>query len=88
MGTWNVAGIGLDVLDTFIEQLSDNYMWDIVTLQEGIRQTEGIESEFGHLLFTSAHLVGNLRCPAILVNDRWKGLVDVSFVYTKRQWLP
>ena len=79
MGTWNVAGIAADAVDILIAQLSDNYTWDIMLLQEGFRQTDGIATEFGHLVFASGHLVGNLRCPAIFVHERWRDVVDISF---------
>ena len=87
MGTWNVAGIAVDKLDTFIEQLSDNYPWDVLLLQEGFRQTDGIASEFNHLLFTSSHLVGNLRCPAILVNERLRDGAEISFAGSGERWV-
>ena len=68
--TWNVAGIALDQFDTFIDQINDNYPWDVLLLQEGFRCTEGINVPYNHLLFTPDHVAGGLRCPAILVNQR------------------
>ena len=87
MGTWNVAGVAVDAFDDFIGQLSDNYIWDILFLQEGFRRTEGIASELGHLLFTPTTLVGNLRCPAVLVNERWKSVVNVDFAGSGDRWV-
>ena len=53
---------------------SGNYL--IVTpgfllLQEAFRRTEGIESSYNHAIFTGGVLRGGLRCPAILVHERW-----------------
>ena len=87
MGTRNVAGIGLDALDTFVEQLSDNYVWDVMLLQEGFRQTDGIAMESKHVLFPSGHLVANLCCPAILVNERWRGVAEISFAGSGDRWV-
>ena len=56
-------------------------------MQEGFRQTEGIVSEFKHLVFTSSHLVGNLRCPAILVNQRWIDELEVAFAGSGGRWV-
>ena len=87
VGTWNVAGVAVDAFDVFLGQLSDNYVWDVLFLQEGFRRTEGIASEFGHLLFTPSTLYGNLRCPAVIVNERWKSAVDVAFVGSGDRWV-
>ena len=56
VGTWNVAGLGEDSIDLFIEQLSDHYTWDVVCLQETFTRTDGIEFSSGHLLFLSRTL--------------------------------
>ena len=34
IGTWNLAGLSLDDCDLLIEQISGNYVWDFVLLQE------------------------------------------------------
>jgi len=87
VGTWNVAGIAADAVDIFTAQLSDNYIWDILLLQEGFRQTDGIATEFRHLVFASAYLVGNLRCPAIIVHERWRDVVDISYAASGERWV-
>ena len=84
VGTWNVAGIGEAVLGSFVEQLSDNFPWDVLFLQEAFCRTEGIDVEFNHYLFTSGTRAGGLRCPAILVNERWG---DVHFITSGARWL-
>ena len=86
VGTWNVAGIAIDSLDTFVEQLSDNYSWDVIMLQEGFRQTDGVDAGC-HLLFTPGQLIGNLRCPAVLVNSRWVDQVDIRFEGSGARWV-
>jgi hypothetical protein len=83
--TWNVAGIAERQLDTFIDQLSDNHPWDIVLLQEAFRRTEGIESSHHHVIFTCGELIGGLRCPAILVHERWSH--HVKFLGGGVRWL-
>ena len=89
MGSWNVAGVAVDAVDAFVEQLSDNYTWDIIMLQEGFRQNEGVPISGGHLLFTSGHLVGNLRCPAILVHERWTQdtSTSVKLIGSGKRWV-
>ena len=54
VGTWNVAGISEAELGTFVDQLSDNFPWDVVFLQEAFSRTEGIELEFNHQLWLVA----------------------------------
>ena len=71
VGSWNVAGLAEDEVDTFIDQVSDHYPWDILMLQEGFRRSEGIALASKHLLFTSGQISGGLRCPALLVHERW-----------------
>ena len=87
MGTWNAAGIAVAELDTFVEQTSDNYAWDVLLIQEGFRRLDGLELSSGHLIFTSGHLVGNLRCPAILVHERWVGKVDIRYAGSGGRWV-
>ena len=87
MGTWNVAGVGLDAVDDFLGQLSDNYVWDILFLQEGFRRTEGIACELGHLLFTPCQLAGNLRCPAVVVHEKWKASAEVRYAGSGARWV-
>ena len=83
--TWNVSGISLEHFDTFIDQLNDHDPWDVLLLQEAFRCVEGIEVPYGHLLFTPESLFGGLRCPAILVNERWKH--NVKLLSCGFRWL-
>ena len=87
MGTWNAAGIAVADLDLFVSQLSDNYAWDILMIQEGFRQTQGLDVASGHLLFTPGCLAGNLRCPAILVHARWAKQVNVRYAGSGVRWV-
>ena len=75
--TWNLAGIAVRDVNLFIEQLSDNYAWDFVMLQETFTQAAGIELEGNHELFVSSLSDGGLRQPAILVHQRWASFVRV-----------
>ena len=77
----------LDEVDTFVRQICHDYPSDVLFLQEGFRQTEGIAIESNHLLFTSCHLVGNLRCPAILFHERWKLSADVCYAGPRLSWI-
>ena len=70
MLTWNVAGLTLDQVPTFIEHLSLTHPWDFVFMQEGFRTLEGITTGGNHLVLTPSSLQGGLRCPAILVRDK------------------
>ena len=85
MGTWNVAGIVEEQFDLFVEQLSDHYPWDFILLQETFQRTEGIQLGAGHVLFTSSTLLGKLRCPAILVNERWAA--SATFAGSRNRWV-
>ena len=52
---------------------SFHVMWDVKTIQEGLRKQEGLNSG-GHELFTAPQLTrGNLSCPAILIHQPWVG---------------
>ena len=75
MCCWNVAGIAEEQLDTFLQQVSDNQPWDVLLLQEAFRRTDGIASEWEHLIFTTEAIWGGLRCPAIIFNHCWAQLV-------------
>ena len=73
MVSWNLAGIPAGELDTFVGIVSLHMMWDVMTIQEGFRKQEGLNSG-GHELYTAPQLTkGNLRCPAILIHQRWAG---------------
>ena len=73
MVSWNLAGIPAGELDTFVGHVSLHMMWDVMTIQEGFRKQEGLNSG-GHELYTAPQLTkGNLRCPAILIHQRWAG---------------
>ena len=61
VGTWNLAGIAEDQIDFFISQLSDNYPWIFILLQEAFSRTEGIEFDGRHVVVV----------PAILVHEEW-----------------
>ena len=71
MLTWNVTGLTLDQVPTFIEHLSLTHPWGFVFMQEGFRTLEGITTGGNHLVLTPSSLQGGLRCPAILVRDKW-----------------
>ena len=73
MVSWNLAGIPAGELDTFVEIVSLHMMWDVITIHEGFRKQEGLNSG-GHELYTAPQLTkGNLRCTAILIHQRWAG---------------
>ena len=73
MVSWNLAGLPAGELDTFVVHVSFHMMWDALTIQESFRKQEGLNSG-GHELYTALQLTkGNLRCPAILIHQRWKG---------------
>jgi len=55
----------------FFDQLSDNYTWDFVCLQEAFTHSADIEFEGGHLIYPSSEVGSGLRCPAVLVHKRW-----------------
>ena len=57
------------LIDSFISQLTDNYPWNLVLLQEAFSRTDGFEFDGRHVMFTPDKTSGNLRCPAILVNQ-------------------
>ena len=85
IGSWNVAGVGKERIGVFIEQLSDHYPWGFISMQEAFRRKEGVELEGNHALFTSSTLVGGLRCPAILVNERW--VASATFAGSGARWV-
>ena len=65
--SWNVAGIPLDDLDVWLQQVSDHFPWDLICLQEGFKRLNGIAIGGGHGIFTLCRQLGVLRSPAIIV---------------------
>ena len=72
MGTWNLAGLAEDDIDEFINELSDNYAWDFVCLQETFSRSSDVSFDSNCALYTAETVEGGLKCPAILVNEKWK----------------
>ena len=73
MVSWNLAGIPAGELDTFVGLASLHMMWDVMTILEGFRKQEGLNSGV-HQLFTAPQLTkGNLRCPEIVIHQRCAG---------------
>ena len=70
--SWNVAGLAEDCTDIFLSQISMLADWDVLLLQECFRKLDGVNVG-AHELFTPSELMGGLRCPAVIVNWKWKG---------------
>ena len=70
--SWNVAGLAEDCTDMFLSQISMLVDWDVLLLQECFRKLDGVDVGV-HELFTPSELLGGLRCPAVIVNRKWKG---------------
>ena len=75
--SWSLAGIATDEIDLLFSQISDNYFWDFMLLQETFVQTDTVSLECKHSLFVSSERVVGQRCPAILVHHKWAGCVRV-----------
>ena len=58
---WNVAGQILMLTD-----------WDVLLLQECFRKLDGVNVG-AHELFTPCELMEGLRCPAVIMHQRWSG---------------
>ena len=71
--SWNVAGLSEDYTDIFASQISMLTDWDVLMLQECFRKLDGVNVG-AHELFTPPELLGGLRCPAVIVNQKWSGL--------------
>ena len=70
--SWNVPGLAEDCTDIFLSQMSMLADWDVLLLQECFRKLDGVNVG-AHELFTPSELMGGLRCPAVIVNRKWKG---------------
>ena len=70
--SWNVAGLAVDCTYIFLSQISMLADWDVLLLQECFRKLDGVDVGV-HELFTPSELLGGLRCPAVIVNRKWKG---------------
>ena len=71
--SWNVAVLAAeDCTDIFLSQISMLAGWDVLLLQECFRKLDGLNVG-AHELFTPSELLGGLRCPAVIVNRKWKG---------------
>ena len=65
-----MAGLSEDSTDIFLSQISMLPDWDVLLLQECFRKLDGVNVG-AHDLFTPSELLGGLRCPAIIVNQKW-----------------
>ena len=70
--SWNVAGLSEDSTDIFLSQISMLTDWDVLLLQECFRKLDGVNVD-AHEVFTPSELLGGLRCPVVIVNQKWKG---------------
>ena len=70
--SWNVAGLAENCTDIFLSQISMLADWVVLLLQECFRKLDGVDVGV-HELFTPSELLGRLRCPAVIVNRKWKG---------------
>ena len=66
-----------DFTDIFLSQISMLTDWDVLTLQECFRKLDG-ENVGTHELFTPPELLGGLRCPAVIVNQKWSGQSKIA----------
>ena len=53
MCSWNLAGVNPDDFHLLLKQLSDNYDWDILLMQEAFSSSDGIELDSNHVLSVS-----------------------------------
>ena len=70
--SWSVAGLAEDSTDIFLSQISMVTEWDVLLLQECFRKLGGVNVG-AHELFTPCELLGGLRCPAVVMHQRWSG---------------
>ena len=70
--SWNVAGLAEDCTDIFLSQISMLADYDVLLLQECFRKLDGVNVG-AHELFTPSELLRGLRCPAVIVDRKWKG---------------
>ena len=70
--SWNVACLAEDCTDIFLSQISMRTDWDVLLLQECFRKLDGVDVGT-HEFFTRPELLGGLRCPAVIVNQKWSG---------------
>ena len=67
---WNVAGLSEDSADILLSQISMLTDWDVLMLQECFRKLDGVNVG-AHELFMPPELLGGLRCPAVIINQKW-----------------
>ena len=66
-----------DSTDIFLSQISMLTDWDVLMLQECVRKLDGVIIG-AHELFTPLELLGGLRCPAVIVNQKWSGQSKIA----------
>ena len=81
--SWNVAGLSEDSTDMFLSQISMVKDWDVLLLQECFRKLDGVNVG-AHELLTPCELLDGLRCPAVIVHQRWSG--QAKAVGGARRW--
>ena len=77
--SWNVAGIPLDDLDVWLQQVSDHFPWDLICLQEGFKSLNGIGIGGGHGIFTP--------CRHAIIVRSGSACDDVVFLASDTRWL-
>ena len=75
----NVAGLSEDSTDIFLSQISMLTDWDVLTLQECFRKL--VVNVGAHDVFTPPELLGGLRCPAVIVNQKWSGQSEIASIW-------
>ena len=71
--SWSVAGLSEDATDIFLSQVSMFTDWDVLMLQECFRKLDGVNDG------APPELLGGLRCPAVIVNQKWCGQSKIAW---------
>ena len=72
-----MTGLSEDCTDIFLSQISMLTDWDVLMLQACFRQLDGVNVG-AHELFTPPELLGGLRCPAVIVNQKRSGQSKIA----------
>ena len=78
--SWNVRGIALADVGSFLETLLNELNWSFLCIQELTKAVAGAPKEVGgHRIFAGPS-TGGARVPAVVVHSRWDDYIKGSMV--------
>ena len=78
--SWNVRGVALADLGSFLEVLQHEFNWSFLCIQELTKAVAGAPKEVGGHRIFACPSKGGARVPAVVINSRWDDYIKDSIV--------